>query len=44
VLNKIDLLPPEERQRLQGDPSVVAISAQDPRAAAPLLSALQGAL
>ncbi len=41
VLNKIDLLPPDERVRLQSDPSVVAISAQDARAAAPLLSALQ---
>jgi GTP-binding protein HflX len=44
VLNKIDLLPPEERARLQSDPSVVAISAQDARSAAPLLSALQSAL
>jgi GTP-binding protein HflX len=44
VLNKIDLLPPEDRARLQEDPGVVAISAQDARSAAPLLSALQTAL
>jgi GTPase len=44
VLNKIDLLPPEDRARLQDDPGVVAISAQDPRSAGPLLHALQTAL
>jgi GTPase len=44
VLNKIDLLPPDDRARLLEDPKVVAISAQDPASTAPLLDAVQAAL
>jgi GTP-binding protein HflX len=47
VMNKIDLVPPEERAPLlrgQGDLATVAISARDPSTTAPLLSAIETAL
>jgi GTPase len=44
VLNKIDLLPAEERERLLQDPKVLAISAQDPSSTGALLDAMQAAL
>jgi GTPase len=44
VLNKIDLLPAEDRTRLLQDPKVVAISAQDAASTAPLLDAVRAAL
>ena len=47
VMNKIDLLPPEERaqlERVDGGLPVVAISAQDEATTAPLLAAIEAAL
>jgi GTP-binding protein HflX len=47
VMNKVDLLPPEERMRIgraDGDLAVVAISAQDAVTTAPLLEAIEAAL
>jgi GTPase len=44
VMNKVDLLPPEDRERLAADPRVVAVSAQDSSTAAPLLNAIEAAL
>jgi GTPase len=44
VLNKIDLLPPEERERLMESPRSIAISAADASTTAPLLAAIETAL
>jgi GTP-binding protein HflX len=44
VLNKVDLLPEPERQRLTEDPRTIAISANDPPSTRTLLAALQAAL
>jgi GTP-binding protein HflX len=44
VMNKVDLLPVEDRARLLADPRTVAVSAQDPASMAPLMEALEAAL
>lgn len=44
VMNKVDLLPEEERVRLLFDPRTVAISAQDPATMQPLMAAIEAAL
>jgi GTP-binding protein HflX len=44
VWNKIDLLPPEERERLLEAPRSVAISAADASTTGPLLAAIETAL
>jgi GTPase len=44
VMNKIDLLPPEDRARLLDDPEIVAVAAADAPTAGPLLTAIEAAL
>jgi len=44
VYNKIDLLPAEERERLQEDPRTIAIAAADAASTRPLMSTLEAAL
>ena len=44
VMNKVDLLPEEDRQRLRHDPRVVTVAGQDPATTAPLLHAVEAGL
>ncbi len=44
VLNKIDLLPQEDRERLTHDPRVIAIAAEEAETVSPLLGAIEAAL
>jgi GTP-binding protein HflX len=44
VMNKLDLLPAEDRARMLHDPRTVAVAGRDPSTTGPLLSAIQAAL